>query len=106
MFWVNLTSILICLCLFQLDFVNFVCNISDGNITVVATGVGGGNEVAMNPHIQILSSDSNDQQQHHVQLQDSKHTYLVQLQYILSLPVSIVQASGLTANHHQLLKEA
>ncbi|KOB67795.1 Zinc finger protein, partial [Operophtera brumata] len=44
---------------------------TDGNITVVATGVGGGNEVAMNPHIQILSSDSNDQQQHHVQLQDS-----------------------------------
>ncbi|XP_061714922.1 zinc finger protein ZFP2-like isoform X1 [Cydia pomonella] len=45
---------------------------SEGNITVVATGVGGGNEVAMPPHIQILSSDTSEQQQHHVQLQDTK----------------------------------
>ncbi|XP_063373118.1 zinc finger protein 234-like isoform X2 [Cydia amplana] len=45
---------------------------SEGNITVVATGVGGGNEVAMPPHIQILSSDTSEQQQHHVQMQDTK----------------------------------
>ncbi|XP_037964040.2 zinc finger protein ZFP2 [Plutella xylostella] len=44
---------------------------TDGNITVVATGVSSGNDVGMPPHIQILSSDA-DQQQHHVQLQDTK----------------------------------
>ena len=46
--------------------------ITDNNITVVATGVSSANEVAMPPHIQILSSDPSDQQQHHVQIQESK----------------------------------
>lgn len=42
------------------------------NITVVAAGVNSNNDVTMPPHIQILSSDPNDQQQHHVQIQDTK----------------------------------
>lgn len=46
--------------------------ISDSNITVVATGVSASNDVTMPPHIQILSSDHSEQQQHHVQMQDSK----------------------------------
>ncbi|GBP41763.1 Zinc finger protein 112 [Eumeta japonica] len=45
---------------------------TDNNITVVATGVSTGNEVAMPPHIQILSSDPTDQQQHVTLQQDSK----------------------------------
>ncbi|CAH2262104.1 jg26789 [Pararge aegeria aegeria] len=44
----------------------------DNNITVVATGVGSSNEVTMPPHIQILATDPNEQQQHHVQIQDTK----------------------------------
>lgn len=53
-------------------YLNFFC-LSDSNITVVATGVSTSNEVTMPPHIQILSADPNDQQQHHVQIQDSKY---------------------------------
>lgn len=50
-------------------------NISDSNITVVATGVSSGNDVGMPPHIQILSTDTTEQQQHHsVSIQDSKLT--------------------------------
>ncbi|XP_026324022.1 zinc finger protein 184-like [Hyposmocoma kahamanoa] len=45
---------------------------TDSNITVVATGVSASNEVAMPPHIQILSADHSEQQQHHVQMQDTK----------------------------------
>lgn len=48
------------------------CFITDNNITVVATGVNTANEAAMPPHIQILSTDPNDQQQHHVQISESK----------------------------------
>ncbi|KAJ2946547.1 hypothetical protein O0L34_g12602 [Tuta absoluta] len=53
---------------------------TDNNITVVATGVGTSNDVTMPPHIQILSSDSNDQQQHHVQLQDTKPVIIDKVQ--------------------------
>lgn len=53
--------------LFHSSFLVF----TDNNITVVATGVSTGNDVAMPPHIQILSSETNEQQQHHVQIQDS-----------------------------------
>ncbi|XP_041974383.1 zinc finger protein 391 [Aricia agestis] len=48
---------------------------TDNNIAVVATGVTSANDVAMPPHIQILSSDHTEQQQqqqHHVQIQDTK----------------------------------
>ncbi|XP_034823961.1 transcription factor Clamp [Maniola hyperantus] len=44
---------------------------ADNNITVVATGVNSGNDVAMPPHIQIMSTDSNDPQQHQM-IQDTK----------------------------------
>ncbi|KAJ0181041.1 hypothetical protein K1T71_003126 [Dendrolimus kikuchii] len=53
---------------------------TDNNITVVAAGVSNSNDVAMPPHIQILSSDPNDQQQHHVQLQDTKPVIIDKLQ--------------------------
>ncbi|CAB3236961.1 unnamed protein product [Arctia plantaginis] len=53
---------------------------TDSNITVVATGVGTGNDVAMPPHIQILSSDHNEQQQHHVQIQDTKPVIIDKIQ--------------------------
>ncbi|XP_045510598.1 zinc finger protein 679-like isoform X1 [Colias croceus] len=53
---------------------------TDNNITVVATGVSTSNEVAMPPHIQILSSDPSEQQQHHVQLQDTKPILLDKVQ--------------------------
>lgn len=43
---------------------------ADNNITVVATGVSTNNDVNMPPHIQILSADHTEQQQHHVQMQD------------------------------------
>lgn len=42
---------------------------------MVATGVSSANEVAIPPHIQILSSDPSEQQQQqqqHVQIQDSE----------------------------------
>ncbi|CAK1599573.1 unnamed protein product [Parnassius mnemosyne] len=53
---------------------------TDSNITVVATGVSTANEVAMPPHIQILSSDPTDQQQHHVQVQDTKPVIIDKVQ--------------------------
>ncbi|XP_049886852.1 zinc finger protein 135-like isoform X2 [Pectinophora gossypiella] len=54
---------------------------TDSNITVVTTGVSAGNEVAMPPHIQILSSDANEQQQHHtVQIQDTKPVIIDKVQ--------------------------
>lgn len=46
--------------------------IPESNITVVAAGVSTANDVSVPPHIQILSSDPTEQQQHHVQIQDSK----------------------------------
>lgn len=54
-----------------LTLLNKLCFVTENNITVVATGVSTGNDVAMPPHIQILSSDPNEQQQHHVPIQDS-----------------------------------
>ncbi|XP_053600877.1 transcription factor Clamp [Plodia interpunctella] len=53
---------------------------TDSNITVVATGVSANNEVAMPPHIQIMSSDPNEQQQHHVQIQDTKPVIIDKVQ--------------------------
>ncbi|KAH9645885.1 hypothetical protein HF086_010084 [Spodoptera exigua] len=53
---------------------------TESNITVVATGVSTGNDVAMPPHIQILSSDPNEQQQHHVQIQDTKPVIIEKVQ--------------------------
>ncbi|PZC71135.1 hypothetical protein B5X24_HaOG214039 [Helicoverpa armigera] len=53
---------------------------TDSNITVVATGVSAGNDVAMPPHIQILSSDPTEQQQHHVQIQDTKPVIIEKIQ--------------------------
>ncbi|XP_072935033.1 transcription factor Clamp-like isoform X2 [Epargyreus clarus] len=54
---------------------------TESNITVVATGVSTANDVAMPPHIQILSSDHNDQQQQHVQqIQDTKPVILDKVQ--------------------------
>lgn len=51
------------------------------NITVVTTGVGGANDVSMPPHIQILSTDTNEQQQqHHVQLPDTKPVIIDKVQ--------------------------
>ncbi|VVD03647.1 unnamed protein product [Leptidea sinapis] len=44
---------------------------TENNITVVATGVSSANDVGMPPHIQILSSDPNEQQQLAVQVQDT-----------------------------------
>ncbi|CAK1548372.1 unnamed protein product [Leptosia nina] len=52
---------------------------TDNNITVVATGVSSANDVAMPPHIQILSSDPTEPQQH-VQLQDTKPIILDKIQ--------------------------
>lgn len=53
---------------------------TENNITVVATGVSTGNDVAMPPHIQILSTDPNEQQQHHVQIQDTKPVIIEKVQ--------------------------
>ncbi|XP_022834318.1 zinc finger protein 665-like [Spodoptera litura] len=53
---------------------------TESNITVVATGVSTGNDVAMPPHIQILSSDPNEQQQHHVPIQDTKPVIIEKVQ--------------------------
>ncbi|XP_059047484.1 zinc finger protein 83-like [Achroia grisella] len=54
---------------------------TDSNITVVTTGVSANNEVTMPPHIQILSSDPNEQQQqHHVQIQDTKPVIIDKVQ--------------------------
>lgn len=53
---------------------------ADSNITVVATGVSTANEVTMPPHIQILSADPNDQQQHHLQIQDTKPVIIDKVQ--------------------------
>ncbi|CAF4780994.1 unnamed protein product [Pieris macdunnoughi] len=55
---------------------------TDNNITVVTTGVSSANDVAMPPHIQILSSDPGDQQQQqqHVPIQDTKPVLIDKIQ--------------------------
>lgn len=62
---------------------------TDNNITVVATGVSNGNDVSMPPHIQILSSDSTEQPQHHVQLQESKPVIIEKIQKCITCGGSI-----------------
>ncbi|OWR52126.1 zinc finger protein [Danaus plexippus plexippus] len=53
---------------------------SDSNVVVVSTGVSTANDVSMPPHIQILSTDPNETQQHHVQLQDTKPVIIEKVQ--------------------------